>query len=177
MFISYLLYLIFVIFVYKKELKDDIKDFNIRKLIKYIPVYLIGIALMYISNYVITNITHLNISSNESLVRKNIKLYPLYMSFLTLIYAPIVEEITFRKTFKNIIKDNLLFVILSGFVFGLIHLNATNISYNDLLMIIPYIIMGIDLSYIYYKSNNIFTTITIHMIHNLVLLIIYFIGG
>ena len=99
------------------------------------------------------------------------------MSFSTVLYAPLVEEITFRKTFRNIINDKILFILISGIMFGIIHVGISSNTTNDLLMIIPYLIMGIDFSYIYYKSDNIFTTITIHSIHNLVLLIIQFIGG
>ena len=48
---------------------------------------------------------------------------------------------------------------------------------NEILMGIPYIIMGLDFAYIYAKTKNIFTTMTLHSIHNLTLLIIQFIGG
>ncbi|MBQ9023895.1 MAG: CPBP family intramembrane metalloprotease [Bacilli bacterium] len=175
--ITNIIYLIFLIFVYRKELKDDISKLKLKSIIKYIPIYIIGILLMWISSYIISNITGIETSQNESLVRQYIKILPIYMSFSTVIYAPIVEEITFRKTFRNVIKDNILFVILSGLVFGSVHISITSNSFNDFLMIIPYIIMGIDFSYIYYKSNNIFTTITLHSVHNLILLIVQFIGG
>ena len=177
LFLSSLIYFIIVILVYRKELIYDLKKFNIKLLIKYIPIYIIGILLMWISNYIISNITHIEFSQNEALVRKTIKLFPIYMSFSTVIYAPLVEEITFRKTFKNIIKDGILFILVSGIIFGLIHISVSDNTTNDMIMIIPYIIMGIDFSYIYYKSNNIFTTITLHSMHNLILLIIQFIGG
>lgn len=175
--ITSLIYMFIVIFVYKKELKSDIKNFNIKTIIKYIPIYLIGILLMSISSYIASSITGSQSSQNETTVRQYIKMFPIYMSFSTVIYAPFVEEITFRKTFKNIINDKVLFILISGIIFGLVHISITNNTYNELLMIIPYIIMGIDFSYIYYKSNNIFTTITLHSIHNFILLLIQFIGG
>ena len=172
-----IVYLIIVVLVYRKELKCDLGRFNIKSVVKYIPIYLIGILLMGLSNIILTKITGLETSQNEALVRKTIKLLPIYMTFSTVIYAPIVEEITFRKTFRNIIKNNNLFIIISGVMFGIVHISISNNQVNDLLMVIPYIIMGIDLAYIYYKSKNIFTTITIHSAHNLILLIIQFIGG
>ena len=52
---------------------------------------------MGVTNTIISGFTNMNISSNESSVREYIKLLPIYMSFSTVIYAPIVEEITFRK--------------------------------------------------------------------------------
>lgn len=177
LFISSLIYFIIILLVYKNELKNDYKKFDLKIFIKYIPIYIIGLIFMAISSYIISNITGVSTSSNETAVREYIKLFPIYMSFSTVIYAPFVEEITFRKTFRNLINDKILFILISGIMFGLVHISITNNTNNDLFMIIPYIIMGIDFSYIYYKSNNIFTTITLHSIHNLILLIIQFIGG
>ena len=131
---------------------------------------------MGVTNTIISGFTNMNISSNESSVREYIKLLPIYMSFSTVIYAPIVEEITFRKIIKNIVDNKYLFVIVSGVMFGMVHLNI-NPSINDCLMIIPYIIMGLDFAYIYSKTDTIFSTIGFHMLHNLILLIIQFIGG
>lgn len=175
-----LIYLIFVIIVYKNELKKDLSDFKkngLNLFIKYLPIYIVGILAMGISNSLLYNITDMQISNNEQSVREYIKLFPIYMSFSTVIYAPIVEEITFRKTFRNIINNKYIFIIISGIIFGLIHITGDSNNINDFLMSIPYMIMGFDLAYIYYKSNNIFTTISIHSFHNFALLLIQFIGG
>ena len=172
-----LFYILFLIFIYRKELIIDFKKIKFINILKYIPIYILGIIIMYLSNKLISNITNINISSNEAIIRKYIKLFPVYMCFNTVIYAPFVEEITFRKTFKNIFNNKYLFIIISGIIFGLAHISFSNNMFNEFLMTIPYILMGINLSYIYYKSDNIFTTIIIHSIHNLILLIVQFIGG
>ncbi len=171
-----IIYLVFIIFMYKDELKFDfnkLKGKFIDNIVKYIPYYIVGVLLMAISNIIISKFTNVNLSENEINVRNYIKLFPIYMTFSTVIYAPIVEEITFRKTFRNIINNKYLFIILSGLIFGIVHLSSS--SFNDCLMIIPYILMGITLSYIYYKSDNILTTISLHSMHNLILLIFQFI--
>ena len=177
MIITYLAYLLFVIYVYKEELKLDLSNFKVKKVIIYIPIYVLGLFAMSTSNYFIEKITNIKIATNEENVRLLIKQLPIFMCFSSCIFAPIVEEIIFRKTFKNIFKNKYLFIILSGLIFGLIHLSFTKINFNELLMIIPYVLMGISFSYIYYKSDNIFTTIILHSTHNLILLIIQFIGG
>ena len=172
-----IIYLVFIIFMYKDELKIDfnkLKGKFIDNIVKYIPYYIVGVLLMAISNIIISKFTNVNLSENEINVRNYIQLFPIYMTFSTVIYAPIVEEITFRKTFRNIINNKFLFIILSGVVFGVVHLSSPS-SINDYLMIIPYILMGITLSYIYYKSDNILTTISLHSMHNLILLIFQFI--
>ena len=169
------IYMLIIILIYKKELLLDIKNIKIKNFIKYIPIYLIGIVFMSLSNALVYKITNMQISENESAIREYIKLFPIYMSFSTVIFSPFIEEITFRKVFRNIINNKYIFIIISGVIFGLIHTNSFKV--NDLFSSIPYIIMGIDFAYIYYKSDNIFTTIAFHSMHNLILLIIQFIGG
>ena len=173
--VSSLIYLLFVLFMYRKELIDDFKSFKFKTIFKYIPIYLLGILLMVLSNTLIYKITNTTISGNEQAIREYIKLFPIYMCFSTVIYAPVVEEIIFRKTFKNVIKNSTIFILTSGIIFGLVHISYNGNIYKELLITVPYMLMGIDFAYIYHKSNNIFTTITIHSLHNLVLLILQFI--
>lgn len=180
LFITDLIYLIILVYLYKDELKSDLSKFkkNGDKLItKYFPIYLLGVFLMGISNMIVSSITKIEISSNEEAVRTLIKFYPVYMIFSSVIYAPIVEELIFRKSIRKIFDDKVVFILISGFLFGLVHVIGGNTSSNELLMGIPYIIMGIDLAYIYYKSDNIFTTMFIHSMHNFILLLIQLFGG
>lgn len=172
-FLIELSYIIIIILLYRKELKEEIiafKDKFKEYIPKYLIIYLIGIALMGISNIIISKITNSSLAGNEITIREYIQKYPLYMLFSSVIYAPIIEELIFRKTLKNILKYKYLFIISSGLIFGLLHISEP--SLKELLFSIPYIIMGIDFAYIYYKTNNIFTTITFHLCHNLILLII-----
>lgn len=180
LFITDLIYLIILVYLYKDELKSDLSKFkkNGDKLItKYFPIYLLGVFLMGISNMIVSSITKIEISSNEEAVRTLIKFYPVYMIFSSVIYAPIVEELIFRKSIRKIFDDKVVFILISGFLFGLVHVIGSSSSLNEILMGIPYIVMGIDLAYIYYKSDNIFTTMFIHSMHNFILLLIQLFGG
>lgn len=162
---------------YKRELIIDFKDFKInykQYISKYIILYFIGVLLMGIINVIISHFTGMETSGNEADVRLLVEKFPIYMTFSTIIYAPFVEEIIFRKAIRNIIKNKYLFIILSGVIFGCAHISDYS-NFNDILFSLGYIVMGIDFAYIYYKTNNIFTTMTFHMIHNLLLLIIQFI--
>ena len=171
--IFYIIYILTLIFIYRKELREEIKDFKTyykNYLSKNIIIYLIGILLMGITNIILSRITNQSLAGNESQIRNLIDKYPIYMIFSSVLFAPIIEEFIFRKTIKNIVINKYLFIIISGFIFGIAHI--TNISdTTELLFSISYIIMGIDFAYIYYKTNNIFTTLTFHMCHNLILII------
>ena len=62
----------------------------------------------------------LNQLNNEASLKNNI----LYFSFVTLIYAPIVEEVVFRGALYQIINNmygKFIAIIVSSFLFGAIH--------------------------------------------------------
>ena len=120
------------------------------------------------SNLILQKITGLELSGNESTLRELIKSIPMYMGFSTVLYAPFVEEIIFRKSIRNVTKNKKIFVLLSGFIFGILHITSFS-NIKEIIMGIPYIIMGIDFAVIYVKSNNIFTTMIFHLFHNLIL--------
>ena len=50
------------------------------------------------------------------------------MFISTSILAPIYEEILFRLGFKKCINNKLMFIIISGTLFGLIHIFPTDLS-------------------------------------------------
>ena len=175
-FIIDIVYILFLFLIYKKELKEDFKNGNF-KVDENIAIYMIGLIIMVISNSIVMKITNKELSNNEQIVRTMIDFFPVYMSFSSVIYAPFVEELIFRKTIRKMIDNKYIYIITSGVLFGLIHVISSNTDSNELLMGIPYILMGIDFAYIYVRTNNIYTTMIIHALHNLIMLIVQFIGG
>lgn len=62
------------------------------------------------------------------------------------------------------------YIILSSVIFGLVHI--VNISSSlELLYLIPYSIIGLEFSYIYYKTDSIYMNILAHIIHNTICVI------
>ena len=172
--ISSVLYLLAIIIFYRKELLEEIKDFknNYKKyLSSTIFIYIVGVLLMIITNLILSKLTNCSLSGNEIKVREYIQKFPIYMIYSSIIFAPFVEELIFRKTIRKIFNNKYLFIIISGIIFGILHISNFK-DPNEIIFSISYIIMGIDFAYIYYKTNNIFTTITFHLCHNLILLII-----
>jgi len=80
-----------------------------------------------------------------------------------------VEELVFRKAFKDAIKNKWLFIIISGLIFGGMHVVGSYTTITDLLFIIPYSCLGFAFAAAYYNTDTIFTSITLHMIHNTIL--------
>lgn len=173
--LSYILLIIFFYFKYKNILKKDLK--NLRKEhIKTILLYwIIGFTLMILSNYIINYIIIPNgISNNESqnieILLKYRYIYPISVCIL----IPIIEEIVFRLELKNKYKNKYLFILISSIIFALPHL-ITNTKLIELLYFIPYFLLGLTFSTIYYKTNNIYSNILAHILHNTIIVIYYLI--
>jgi len=166
---------IVLFFMYKKEVRKDFKDFKIN-FGKYtdiaIKYWIIGFIVMFISNIIITSITPVKISANEEGVREIIETIPI-ISFLVIGFlAPFSEEIIFRKSFRDAIKTKWVFIFTSGIVFGLLHVITQVNSLYDLLYIVPYSSLGIAFSLTYYNTNNVFSSIFSHALHNTILIIL-----
>ena len=178
--LSNIILIIIFFVIYKKTLLRDFKLYakkltqNIETSIKY---WLIGFIIMIVSNLAITFILNKGIAGNEEDVRSLIDSFPLFMIFNTVIYAPLIEELTFRKSIKDAISNKWIYVLTSGLIFGILHITSYISNPIDLVYLIPYGALGITFALLYHKTNNIFSTITMHSIHNLLAITIYLLGA
>lgn len=179
MFINDILLIIFLFYLYKETIKQDFKNFfnnNLKENFKIaLHYWVIGMTIMIFSNYIISIVNNGKIAVNEESVQALIKTAPLYMAFELIIFAPITEELIFRKSIRDIIKNPYIYSIISGLIFGSLHAISSLNSIIDLLYFIPYCSLGITFALLYSKTNNIFSTITIHAFHNSLALLLYFI--
>lgn len=179
-------YMIILFFIYKDTLIKDFKSFkknlakNIDTCFKY---YFLGLIIMMISNVIISLFFTNATANNEDSVRELIKLYPTYMLFSVSINAPFVEELIFRKSIKDAVisyKNNIftkyLYIFLSGFIFALLHV-VSSTSAIDYLYIIPYLSLGIAFSSLYYRTDNIFSSMLMHFLHNTIAILLIFMAG
>ena len=160
-------------FIYRKELKEEFKDYkkNFSDYFKLgLKVWAIGLLIMMTSNIILNLVFHVS-PSNESNVQALLKQLPVYILIATIIYAPFSEEIIFRKSLDKCFSNKFLFIIVSGLIFGSLHV-LTSKNSLEMLYIIPYGAFGSAFAYMYYKTKNIFTSMTIHMLHNSILVIV-----
>ncbi len=174
MFLINLSLMIMLFIFYSKSIKENLKDLklNFKSYIKdNFKYYVIGLLIMIISNIIISFFVEGN-STNETLIREYINIMPIYMIFSSCIYAPFTEEMVFRKSLRNCFNNKVLYILLSGLIFGSMHLlSASNLI--ELVFLIPYSSLGCVFAYMYYKTNNIFVPMTFHMVHNTIIVINY----
>lgn len=167
-------------------------------LFKEKPGYIIGLGvafygLGFISLIVVSSILQAagitdQTSNNQSFIETMLKQYPFYTVVVTIIFAPIVEEVIFRGivfsffeklNLKYRLNTVLAFVVSSSF-FGLIHVTDelfTNFG-RGLLLGLPYITLGLVMATVFYLTKSLFASIITHFIQNFIsimmsLLLIY----
>lgn len=139
------------------------KNIYLKKYLKYWFVILAGTATL---NIIIMIFNGGGIANNEEAVRSTLNSSPLFMWISAVIAAPFFEELMFRLSLKNILKNKWLFIIISGLSFGFAHVISTVTNIYDLLYIFPYSLPGLIFAYILDDSDNIFVPIGMHMLHN-----------
>lgn len=176
LFLNALLVLLLFL-LYRKELMQKWQDFKEHKTSYFdtgLRFWFLGLVAMVVINVLISMLTPVQNSTNEIAVRTLVDTSPILMIITAGILAPIVEEMTFRKAIKDIIPNQVLFCIVSGVVFGLMHIIGSASSWYEYLYVLSYGALGASFAAAYVKTDNIFTSITMHAIHNTVLILLSF---
>ncbi len=172
-----LIILIIFLFLFRRIIIPKFKDFktNFKKYCsKYFLYWVIGVLIMIASTTVISFFA--GMAENEELNRQFLTQIPIYSIFSIIISGPIVEELLTRVILKDTFKHQIIYIILSGLIFGSLHLLNSE-SLLDLLYVIPYGALGCAFAKMYYDSNNIWVNITFHSFHNLICLLLILVGA
>ena len=185
--ILYLIDLMIVLFIYRKDLKKEWQKFcnNFKSYAKIaFKNWLIAFAFMVVLNAIVILLLG-KMATNESENRELLTKLPILSTIMMVFMGPIMEEFAFRKGFKNALKNKQLFLIVTSLLFGAVHV-ISNIDYTsltaflasskELLFILPYFAMGYFFGKAYYETDCIFTSILAHMFHNGFSVIIILLG-
>ena len=155
--------------ILNKEIKKaltDIKKNHQKYFSKYLKYWLYSLIIMAGSNIIISFINGGGVAGNEETIRQIFTKAPIYMFISAVFIAPILEELTFRQAFRNIFSNDKVFIIMSGLIFGGLHVVGNVNSPVDLLYLIPYCTPGFVFAYIMAKTDNVFVSMGLHFLHN-----------
>ena len=168
---TYIVLLIVLFLVYHKRMINDFKNFKKDYLKIALRYWLIGLIAMIIANIIITSIVN-NIAVNESLNRSLLDKYPISNIISMILLGPIIEEITFRASFKEAFSKWYTFATVTAILFGLAHIAEFKLL--EFLFIIPYGALGFFFAKAFYDTDNIYTSIFMHILHNTYSVILIF---
>lgn len=144
------------------EFKKDFKN-KIKKTVKY---FLIGLGLMLLVNLIINVLILKELPPNEQANREILNARPLFSIIYMCIMAPLSEELLFRLNFKDVFKKKWGYVLATGIFFGALHVLSGEPSWTMLVYLVPYSILGMTFSYIFFETDNIYSSILAHMFNN-----------
>ncbi|PKR76525.1 CPBP family intramembrane metalloprotease [Halalkalibacillus sediminis] len=132
---------------------------------------LLGVVLAYLTNIVV-NLINIEIigleggSENTEMIMNKIEENWLFL-LLPILFAPIFEEIIFRKIIFGQLNKKMNFffaALISSLAFAALHL--------DFEFILSYFAMGVVFAYLYVKTNRIIVPIFAHMAMNTIAVVL-----
>ena len=168
-FLIYLLLALFYYFIYRKNINKEWKTFkkNPKKnLSTGFNYWLKGLFIMITSNIILISLFKLGNSVNEQANIELIKRSMLFQVPITIIMAPFIEELVFRESFNKLSNNKHIYAFTTGLIFGFVHVISSLDNPLGILYLIPYSSMGIAFGYLYKKTDTIFSSLFMHMIHN-----------
>lgn len=171
------IFLFIIIYIYRKILNRYYEDFignNKKVFINCIKIFVIGLFLYVLLNTLL-DVFNVPIFNNQNSMIEMFKNVPVLFVLNTLFYYPVIEELVFKMSLKEIIKNKWSFIIITGLLnaFFQIFFSMNNVS--DLLYLLPLTFLISSLSYVYHKTDNVIYPIVLRMCYNLIPCIIYMI--
>ena len=176
--LTYVILLLIIGGIYHKRLIHDFKNFKKEYVGIALKNWIIGLGAMFIANIIISSIAG-GIASNEEANRTLLGNYPV-SSFISMVFlGPLVEEITFRASFKSAFSKWYTFALVTALLFGSAHISSfiTTKDFLELLYLIPYSTLGFFFAKAFYETDNIYTSYLAHMFHNGMCVILLLIIG
>lgn len=171
--------------VFKNFIIENWKIFKQDLLENIIWILTIGIGVAYLFSYLGELVVNLLLpfdaqeATNQALVTSLISSNVLIMSFQAVIVAPVVEELLFRGlVFNSIRQKSIVWAhVISAFLFGLLHVYSYILAgdMTEWIKLIPYMAVGLALSFAYEKRQNIIAPIILHGVKNLIAVILIYI--
>lgn len=167
---------IILILLNKNKFKNCFSDLKKNKK-EYFDIcfksWILGFIAMSISNLVINTFITNNIANNEAINRSILQELYLYAIPAMCVLGPICEELAFRASLKDAIKNKKIFIIITSLLFALAHIYSSYTTPTDLLYIFPYFFMGYALGYTYSETDNLLCNIQVHIFHNSLAILTY----
>ncbi|AFO51714.1 membrane-bound, CAAX amino terminal protease [Candidatus Mycoplasma haematolamae str. Purdue] len=110
-------------------------------------------------------------SRNQDTIEERIKGQWLYVTISVLLFAPLFEELIYRRAMLKTASFHPSVILTSAFIFGMIHMDPAR---ETVFHLIPYMLGGFVFAMSYKWFKNIWISIFVHFLHNLLALIIFF---
>ena len=167
-----------IISCYLSDCSNDTKDFKTNY--KLILVFgIIGFIIIFFvdefSAFIASLVNIGEATNQQTIVDQLHRNGAVFVIISSVIVAPILEELIFRKVLFKIIKNGKVALVVSSLLFGLMHLVSEPSFLSGMIHGISYIGAGFVFGLIYLKTKkNVYTPIIAHFLTNVLALILIF---
>ena len=175
-FIMDLLFFIGIIWFYRKNLKEDFREYKKYTWKKILKIILGNFGLILLVFMIMGMLTEIFVPEAANIATENNQMITslfnaslLYTLFKTLIFATIAEELVFREAISEAVTNKKVLVIISSSIYALMNIIYVDLSHQFIWMdFLQYFLFYMILSLSYVKhNNNIFVPISIKFLYNL----------
>lgn len=136
-------------------IKDSVKKISLKYgkniwgffktvIIAFLAMYVFKIVAAQIDVFLLTlfGLSEESTVENQALIEELMASAPAMMIISTSIFAPIEEELLFRGAIGKVIKNKKVFIVVSGLIFGLMHVTGS------ITLVLELLLLGVVISYI-----------------------------
>ena len=171
-FLTYMPLMVVLFYCLRHDLVKDFKDFikNFKRNLGIIGGAFVGMfALSYIVMFIYDTLGVLGNSNNENIINLLLDSPGRWLMIISVVvFAPILEEIIFRKLFIDTCElrfklNPTIAIIISTVLFAFIHVT----DLESLKFIFQYMALALPICVAYhYSNNNIYVVTVVHIINN-----------
>lgn len=180
-FLADLIFLICIVFAYRDNLKKDFenlkKDYKISSIIKTIIIWVVIIFVFNILMGALTEMIYPNMATddNTNAMSTLFKTSMSYSLFKTMIFAVVAEELLYRESISDVVKNKYIFIVISSIIYTIMNFIFVGFESDIIVMdILSYFLPALLFSTAYVKNNNnIIILMLIKFTYNLIPTIIY----
>lgn len=103
---------------------------------------------------------------NQNSLDQLYTVFPIAIAFVIVVVSPVVEELVFRELLPYATGPSYMSFIVSSFIFMLLHTPYGVIGWTN------YSILAVAFLYARLKDNNVYSSISVHMVWNLLTIIL-----
>ena len=160
-FIADILFSVVIIFFYRKEIYKSIcdfrKDYSFKK--RFVIVVL-GVLILFVLNILGGIVSEMlfsdlyDVDQNTTMIYELANMSTIYTIFKTLIFASIVENIVFRVSIRELVRNNFAFIIVSSLIYALVNVMYSDFTLLTIVDMVQYFLISFTLSSIYVKYKD-----------------------
>ena len=161
-----------IIIIFRKTVIGFAKDFigNFKKYFGSSVIFFFVTMFLMVVSAVVIDSFGIGESSNQQAIDESLVQYGFLQIITVCLLGPVVEEVFYRgilfemlKGKENSIIRNIISVIITSFIFAFMHVSFIDFSIADMIANIPILMLGLTLTVLRCKTDNILCSVIVHI--------------